>query len=74
MEALIVFMIFSRVMKDEDSAYNIGYMSPLDYNVWDRFLPDLIRGDLDSIREEVKAYYLSEVGGLSILNYPSCLS
>jgi len=29
--------------------------------VTSRFLPDMIKGDLDSLREDVKLYYTSQV-------------
>lgn len=30
------------------------------------YLPDLIKGDLDSLRDDVKDYYASKVCGLSL--------
>lgn len=35
--------------------------SPMTFGT--RFLPDLIKGDLDSLRDDAKAYYLEKVNG-----------
>lgn len=60
-EEPIAFTTFSQVSTEEASASNVGFVFCQTITCAYRFLPDLIKGDLDSIREDVKAYYLSKV-------------